>query len=281
MSLCNAQPLMSVVPGLPSSFLEDAGNCFTSFIRYVPSRELADNSDRALSIHDFRIPWRPLLDALYEEMFPNPLKPSRHTTSLAPLYLNIAESAQPFFHPGDVDEMLEAILPRATPSMDSIIATQTMLVHFLPISHCQKWLPLVFRLWHGFNSGMWDDQASDLVGQLSIAHLDPARSDPSMIDKIPRGIFNTPEEEAANPSHAKALRAHKSRLLDVAGEVEEDDDGLNYWAKPDLLPPPVSQADPKWQGIRKDIGIFTDQEFEFIMSKCLRSLSESGIFGIC
>jgi proteasome activator subunit 4 len=226
-------------------------------------------------------------------MFPHPLKPSRHSSSLAPLYLNIAESAQRFFHPGDVDEMLEAILPRATSSMDSIIATQTMLVHFLPISHCERWLPLsefgpltrislpfqalmvVFRLWHGFNSGMWDDQASDLVGQLSIAHLDPARSDPSLINKIPRGIFNTPEEEAANPAHAKALRAHKARLFDVAGEIEEDDDGLNYWIKPEVLPPLSSQADPNWQGIRKDVGIFTDQEFEFIMSKCLRSLSTS------
>jgi proteasome activator subunit 4 len=106
------------------------------------SRARSFITDRALSISDFRIPWRPLLDALYEEMFPHPLKPSRHSSSLAPLYLNIAESAQRFFHPGDVDEMLEAILPRATSSMDSIIATQTMLVHFLPISHCEKWLPL-------------------------------------------------------------------------------------------------------------------------------------------
>jgi proteasome activator subunit 4 len=132
--ICTSTPkyqLTLVVPGLSSTFLEDAGNSFISFI-----------TDRALSISDFRIPWRPLLDALYEEMFPHPLKPSRHSSSLAPLYLNIAESAQRFFHPGDVDEMLEAILPRATSSMDSIIATQTMLVHFLPISHCEKWLPL-------------------------------------------------------------------------------------------------------------------------------------------
>lgn len=58
------------------------------------------------------------------------------------MYLNVAESAQRFFHPGDVDEMLEAILPKFEPSMDQILATQTFLVHFLPISHCQKWLPL-------------------------------------------------------------------------------------------------------------------------------------------
>jgi proteasome activator subunit 4 len=58
------------------------------------------------------------------------------------MFLNVAESSQRFFHPGDVDEMLETILPKASADMDSIIATQTFLVHFLPISHCQKWLPL-------------------------------------------------------------------------------------------------------------------------------------------
>lgn len=58
------------------------------------------------------------------------------------MYLNVAEASQRFFHPGDVDEMLDAILPRTEHSMDSILATQTFLVHFLPISHCQKWLPV-------------------------------------------------------------------------------------------------------------------------------------------
>lgn len=132
----------------------------------------------------------------------------------------------------------------------------------------------MFRLWHGYNSGIWDDQASDLVGQLAIAHLDRGRSDPSLIGKIPRATFNTPEEEASNPNNKKDIRAHKTRLLDVAGEIEEDDDGVNYWIKQDLLPKEDSMADPDWQGIRKDIGIFSDQEFEFLMTKCLRSLSE-------
>lgn len=133
----------------------------------------------------------------------------------------------------------------------------------------------MFRLWYGFNSGMWDDQASDLMGQLAIAHTDPGRSDPSLINKIPRGTFNTPEEEARNPNAKKIDRAHKGRLLDVAGEIQEDDDGLSYWVKQELLPKEEDQADPKWQGIRKDIGIFTEQEFEFLMTKCQRSLSES------
>ncbi len=88
------------------------------------------------------MPWRPLYDALYNELFPHPNKLARHTVNLAPVYLNVAETAQRFFHPGEVDEMLEVILPQFDPSMDSILATQLFLVHFLPITHCEKWLPL-------------------------------------------------------------------------------------------------------------------------------------------
>jgi len=133
----------------------------------------------------------------------------------------------------------------------------------------------VFRLWYGFNSGLWDDQASDLMGQLAIAHVDPGRSDPSLLKRIPRGQFNTPEEEATNHNHNRIARGHKARLLDVNGDIEEDADGVTFWAKQDMLPEEEQLADPDWQGIRKDIGIFTDQEFEFLMTKCLRSLSMS------
>ncbi|ORX39177.1 putative membrane protein [Kockovaella imperatae] len=250
------------VPGLSSSFIEDAGNQFIGLV-----------SDRNLNIWDFRIPWRKLYDALYNELFPHPQRLSRHRVNLAPMYLNVAEAAQRFFHPGEVDEMLNVILPPFQPTMDSILASQTFLVHFLPVSHCSRWLPLVFRLWYGFNSGLWDDQASDLIGQLAIAHVDPGRSDPSLIDKIPRGVFNTAQEEAQNPNHARSERAHKARLLSVAGEVIEDDDGLTYWSDPNKMPEEVRMSDPNWSGIRKDVGIFSEQEFEFLMSKCLRSLN--------
>lgn len=133
----------------------------------------------------------------------------------------------------------------------------------------------VFRMWYGLNSGLWDDQASDLMGQLAILHVDPRRSDPSLIDKIPRGTFNTPEEEAKNPNLKRLARLHKGRLLDVSGDVEEDEEGLSYWPKPDLMPDEEDASDAAWKGIRKDIGIFTEQEFEYLMSKCLRSLSQS------
>nr|XP_019009928.1 proteasome activator subunit 4 [Kwoniella pini CBS 10737]OCF48709.1 proteasome activator subunit 4 [Kwoniella pini CBS 10737] len=250
------------IPGLSSSFIEDASNQLISLL-----------NDRSLTIYDFRIPWRPLYDALYTELFPHPNKLARHSVNLAPSFLNVAETAQRFFHPSDVDEMLEEILPKLQLSMDSILATQAFLVHFLPISHCQKWLPIIFRLWHGLNSGFWDDQASDLMGQLAIAHVDPGKSDPSIVNRIPKGTHNTPEEELSNPSVKKRYRLHKIRLLEVAGEVEEDEDGVSFWAKESLLPPDDNLSDPTWAGIRKDVGIFTDQEFEFLMSKCLRSLN--------
>ncbi|WVQ81077.1 hypothetical protein IAT38_003199 [Cryptococcus sp. DSM 104549] len=250
------------IPGASSGFIDDMAAQLQILI-----------SDRLLSISDFRIPWRPLYDALYLELFPHPNKLSRHTENVAPTLLNVAEEAQRFFHPDDVDEMLEVIIPELKPNMDSILATQAFLVHFLPISSCQKWLPLVFRLWYGLNSGYWDDQASDLMGQLAIAHVDPSRSDPSIMASIPRGRLNTPEEQAVNPNTKKRLRNHLQRQLEVAGEVEEDADGLNYWARPELLPAEVKLGDPNWQGIRKDVGIFTDREFEFLMTKTLRSLN--------
>ena len=111
------------------------------------------------------------------------------------------------------------------------------------------------------------------MGQLAIAHVDPRRSDPTLVRLIPRSTLNNQEEEAKNPSHKRIARGHKARLLDVSGNVEEDADGLTYWAKQDMLPEEGTIGDPGWRGIRKDVGIFTNEEFEFLMTKCLRSLS--------
>jgi proteasome activator subunit 4 len=58
----------------------------------------------------------------------------------------MAETIQRFFHPGDVDEMLDVMLPRFTgDDINSVVATQAFLVHFMPMSHPQKWLPVCER----------------------------------------------------------------------------------------------------------------------------------------
>lgn len=224
-------------------------------------------------MNDLRIPWRPLYDALYNELFPHPNKLARHSVNLAPVYLNVAEAAQRLFHPADAEEMMETILPQFAPHMDSILATQLFLVHFLPTASCDKWLPVLFRLWYGLNSGLWDDQASDIIGQLAMVHIETHRSDPVLNARIPRGRTNTPEEQARNPSLKKAERNHRARILDAQNDVVDDADGLTYWVDPEKLPVEEEEGDPNYARLRRDVGIFTDEQFAFIMSKCLRSLN--------
>lgn len=87
---------------------------------------------KLVSIHDLRLPWRPLLDMLQKELFPKRRK-AGHTwvaslllgtrsaahslasfpanRNISTFLLDMAEVSQRFFHPGDVDEMLAKILP--------------------------------------------------------------------------------------------------------------------------------------------------------------------------
>lgn len=137
-------------------------------------------------------------------------------------------------------------------------------------------------MWTGIHSGFWDDQACDVLGQLATVHVNPARSNPTKIAKVHKNLLNTPEQDRKKFTTKADLNAHKLRMKEARGEVVDDEDGLTYWVVPDDDEAGVSEdehAETKastWQGIRKDVGIFSDQEFEMIMSKCLRSLSTSG-----
>ena len=69
-------------------------------------------------------------------------------------------------------------------NLNSVIATQAFLVHFLPISHPQRWLPTMFRLWESFNSSLFDDQMLDLLARLAEMHVtDPSISSASSARK--------------------------------------------------------------------------------------------------
>jgi hypothetical protein len=37
----------------------------------------------------------------------------------------------------------------------------------------------------------------------------------------------------------------------------------------------IASKDPSWLGIRKEIGILTEIEFQTVMTKCLRAMGES------
>jgi hypothetical protein len=134
--------------------------------------------------------------------------------------------------------MLSTFLPKLSGSkLDSVLATQSFFVHFVPLSHPQEWLPAVFTLWQSFNSTIYDDQWLDLLARLAERHVDP------------------------NLSHPRLVEALKDAAEQHGGLLDAD----------------VPLTD--WAGIRKDVGIFTDEEFSFIMSKCLRVMGTSILLG--
>jgi hypothetical protein len=70
-----------------------------------------------------------------------PADSSNPNSNVSTWLLDMAEVVQRFFHPSSVDEMLDLMLPRLHgDDIDSILATQAFLVHFLPFSHPQRWL---------------------------------------------------------------------------------------------------------------------------------------------
>jgi proteasome activator subunit 4 len=146
--------------------------------------------------------------------------------------------------------MLETFLPRLSASLNSILATQSFCVHFLPTSHPQYYLPATFRLWESFNSSIWDEQWLDMTKRLAVRHLDPAASDPDIVEEL-------------------RVRAREAGEL-VEGVRVED------MANDDVGAMDVdAEATTEWRGIRKDVGIFTETQWAFIMTKCLRAMGSS------
>jgi hypothetical protein len=106
---------------------------------------------------------------------------------------------------------------------------------FLPQSHPQSYLPMLFRLWESVNSYLFDERMLQFLAQLSEMHLDPTISDPKRIDEI-------------------------------SDDARSENEGRPNWAKNDL------SSTGLWAGIYKDVGIFAEYDWHFIMCKCLASM---------
>jgi proteasome activator subunit 4 len=117
----------------------------------------------------------------------------------------------------------------------SILSSQFFMLAFLPQSHPQSYLPMLFRLWESINSYMFDERMLQFLAQLTEMHMDPAISDPKVIDEIP-------------------------------DDARSENESRPNWAKTDLGGP------SPWTGIYKDVGIFTDYDWHFVMCKCLASM---------
>ncbi|KAI0257360.1 hypothetical protein BJV78DRAFT_1277900 [Lactifluus subvellereus] len=191
-------------------------------------------SKNKLSIQDIRLPWLPVFDILRHDLF---LTRRQFEVSQTSYYMGaIASTVQRFFHPAAIDQMLETFVPLINgTNLNSLLSSQFFMLTFLPQSHPQSYLPMLFRLWESVNSYTFDERMLQFLAQLAEMHLDPSISDPKRIDEIP-------------------------------DDARSDNEGRPNWAKNDL-----SSTGP-WTGIYNDVGVFTDYDWHFIMCKCLASM---------
>lgn len=156
---------LTLIPGLDTRIVDVCASMAITLL--TPKRKISNR--------DLTLPWKPLYDLLYAQLFPKAR--TIGLTAIANTLLDLAIAAQRFYSPLDADDMLDEILPQIDgSSVNSVIAGQAFLVHFLPLSKPQRWLPAMFKLWSTFESSLFDDQMIDLLARLSEMHCDPAIS---------------------------------------------------------------------------------------------------------
>ncbi|KAI5124439.1 hypothetical protein M0805_008323 [Coniferiporia weirii] len=215
---------LAVMPGLPSNVLAVVAEALSYFTR----------SKDKLSIADVRLPWKPIYKLLSKELF---LSRRKFEINQLPAYMGyMLDSVRRFFHPAAIDEMLETFLPSMNgTNLNSVLASEYYLLTFLPLTHPQTYLPMLFRVWESMNSYNFDERMLHFLAQLAEKHVDPSVSDPENITDLP-------------------------------DDARSEDEGRPNWSTEDL------KQDGPWQGIHKDVGIFTENEWNLIMVKCLASM---------
>ncbi|KAI0828367.1 hypothetical protein BC628DRAFT_1417934 [Trametes gibbosa] len=191
-------------------------------------------SKKKLSVEDVRLPWMPMYKILSKDLF---LTRRQYEISQTSWYMGyIAENVRRFFHPAAIDEMLSTFLPMLNgTSLNSILASQYYMLTFLPLSHPQSYLPMLFRVWESVNSYMFDDRMLQFLSKLAEMHVDPSVSNPQRIENIP-------------------------------DDAKSEGEGRPKWPRDDL------ETRWRWSGLFSDIGIFSGDEWNFIMAKCMASM---------
>jgi len=117
-----------------------------------------------------------------------------------------------------------------------MLASQYYMLTFLPLSHPQSYLPMLFRIWESVNSYAYDERMLQFLARLAEMHVDPTASDPR-------------------------------KLRDLPDDALSDDEGRPQWPNEDL-----QSNGTHWGGLYKDVGIFTEYDWCFLMTKCLASM---------
>jgi proteasome activator subunit 4 len=94
---------------------------------------------------------------------------------------------------------------------------------------------MLFRLWESINSYMYDERMLEFLAELTELHVNPSVSDPQLITSIP-------------------------------DDARSEGESRPQWSQSDL------RVDDVWPGLYKDVGIFSEDEWSFIMCKCLASM---------
>lgn len=168
---------------------------------------------------------------------------------------HIADNARRFFHPAAIEEMLSTFVPLVDGSKldvsdwlevfldaheghQSLLAPQYYLLTFLPLTHPQPYLSMLFRMWESINSYKYDERMLDFLSKLTEIHVVPEVSDPRKMAEIP-------------------------------DDERSEDEGRPSWSGDSFSDLPDSAT---WPGIYKDVGIFTEHEWHLVMCKCLASM---------
>lgn len=97
---------------------------------------------------------------------------------------------------------------------------------------------MLLRVWESMNSYQYDERMLHFLSKLSEMHMDPEVSDPRKIYQIPDDVISE-------------------------GETRPN------WSKNDS-----QRGESHWPGLYKDVGIFSEHEWNFLMCKCLASMGK-------
>ncbi|KAI0094570.1 armadillo-type protein [Irpex rosettiformis] len=215
---------IATAPGMPTHIVSSCSDHLYSWTR----------SKKKMSVDDLRLPWLPIYKILSKDLF---LARRQYEISQTSWYMGfIAETLRRFFHPATANEMLQTFVPLINPSsLSRTLAAQYYMLTFLPLSHPQTYLPMLFRMWESINSYMYDERMLQFLSRLSEMHVDPTMSDPRKIEELP-------------------------------DDAKSEGENRPQWSKEDL------DTNLRWGGLYKEVGIFTEREWSLLMCKCLASM---------
>ncbi|KAJ7225820.1 hypothetical protein GGX14DRAFT_422501 [Mycena pura] len=216
---------LSTTPGMPTQVMAAAADGFRSLTE----------STKKISVKDMRLPWRPIYDILSQELF---LTRRQFEYTQIPWVMGyIAANSQRFFHPAAISDMLSVFVPLINGTdLDYVLAAQFYMLSFLPLSHPQSYLAMLFRLWESINSYAFDERMLEFLANIAELHV---------------------ASDVSDPRH----------IADLPDDAKSEGESRPEWSDEDLAPTGSS-----WPGIYKDVGIFTDHDWSLLMCKCINSM---------